>query len=89
MLLKDHITTAVPSPLIGENIEELGPRFPDMSEVYSERMREIAIFCAKKLEIPIQEGVYVQFTGPNYETPGGNPDGKKLGGRCGWNEYSM
>ena len=68
-LLKDHITTAVPSPLIGENIEELGPRFPDMSEVYSERMREIAIFCAKKLEIPIQEGVYVQFTGPNYETP--------------------
>lgn len=69
MLLKDHITTAVPSPLIGENIEELGPRFPDMSEVYSERMREIAIFCAKKLEIPIQEGVYVQFTGPNYETP--------------------
>lgn len=69
MLLKDHITTAVSSPLIGENIEELGPRFPDMSEVYSERMREIAIFCAKKLEIPIQEGVYVQFTGPNYETP--------------------
>ena len=69
MMITDHITTAVPSPLIGENIEELGPRFPDMSEVYSERMREIAIFCAKKLEIPIQEGVYVQFTGPNYETP--------------------
>ena len=69
MMITDHITTAVPSPLIGPNIEELGVRFPDMSEVYSERMREIAIFCAKKLEIPIQEGVYVQFTGPNYETP--------------------
>ena len=69
MMITDHITTGIPSPLIGPNIEELGVRFPDMSEVYSERMREIAIFCAKKLEIPIQEGVYVQFTGPNYETP--------------------
>ena len=69
MMITDQISSFVPSPLIGANREDLGPRFPDMSEVYSERMREIAIFCAKKLEIPIQEGVYVQFTGPNYETP--------------------
>ena len=41
MMIKDQITTAVPSPLIGENIEELGPRFPDMSEVYSLRMQDI------------------------------------------------
>ena len=55
MMITDHITTAVPSPLIGPNIEELGVRFPDMSEVYSKRL--------------LQEGVYVQFTGPSYETP--------------------
>ena len=69
MLIKDHITTAVPSPLIGPNIEELGTRFPDMSEVYSLRMLEIIKAEAEKLEIPLREGVYVQFTGPNYETP--------------------
>jgi purine-nucleoside phosphorylase len=69
MLITDHITTAVPSPLIGPNLEELGPRFPDMSEVYSKRMREVVRDCAKKCNISLQEGVYVQFSGPNYETP--------------------
>ncbi len=69
MLLTDHITTGVPSPLIGPNAEELGPRFPDMSEVYSLRMREIVKGEAAKLGIPLQEGVYVQLTGPAYETP--------------------
>lgn len=69
MLLTDHITTGVPSPLIGANLEELGPRFPDMSEVYSLRMREIIKREAEKRNIPLHEGVYVQFTGPAYETP--------------------
>lgn len=69
MLIKDHITTAVPSPLIGANIEELGVRFPDMSEVYSARMRNIIKEKAAELGIRLQEGVYVQFTGPAYETP--------------------
>lgn len=69
MLLADHITTGVPSPLIGANLGELGPRFPDMSEVYSLRMREIIKREAEKLNIPLHEGVYVQFTGPAYETP--------------------
>ncbi|MBD5162861.1 MAG: purine-nucleoside phosphorylase [Oscillibacter sp.] len=69
MLLTDHITTGIPSPLIGANLEELGPRFPDMSEVYSLRMREIIKLEAEKLDIPLREGVYVQFTGPAYETP--------------------
>ena len=69
MLITDHITTAIPSPLIGENLEELGTRFPDMSEVYSLRMRETIKAEAEKLEIPLREGVYVQFTGPAYETP--------------------
>ena len=69
MLLTDHITTFVPSPLIGPNEEELGPRFPDMTEVYSLRLREKAKEAAGKRGIALQEGVYVQCTGPNYETP--------------------
>lgn len=69
MLLTDHITTGVPSPLIGPNLEELGTRFPDMSEVYSLRMRNIVKREAAKLDIPLREGVYVQLTGPGYETP--------------------
>ena len=69
MIIKDHITTGIPSPLIGANIDELGVRFPDMSEVYSERMRNIIKAQAQRLDIKLQEGVYVQFTGPAYETP--------------------
>ena len=69
MMITDHITTAVPSPLIGPNIEELGVRFPDMSEVYSKRLRDVIRKCAAECGIELQEGVYVQFTGPSYETP--------------------
>jgi purine-nucleoside phosphorylase len=69
MIITDHITTGVPSPLIGPNIDELGTRFPDMSEVYSRRMRDIIKTSAEKFNIKMREGVYVQFTGPNYETP--------------------
>lgn len=69
MMITDHITTGVPSPLIGPNIEELGTRFPDMSEVYSKRLQEVIKSSAKECELEIQKGVYVQFTGPNYETP--------------------
>ena len=69
MMITDHITTGIPSPLIGPNIDELGSRFPDMSEVYSKRLQDVIRTCAKKCGISVQEGVYVQFTGPNYETP--------------------
>lgn len=69
MMITDHIATGVPSPLIGPNIEELGTRFPDMSEVYSGRLQNVIRECAKQCNIDIKEGVYVQFTGPNYETP--------------------
>lgn len=69
MLITDHITTGIPSPLIGKNIDELGTRFPDMSEVYSLRMRNVIKEEADKLGIKLQEGVYVQFTGPAYKTP--------------------
>jgi purine-nucleoside phosphorylase len=69
MMITDHITTAIPSPLIGPNLDQLGPRFPDMSEVYSIRLQKIIRDCAKTCHINLKEGVYVQFTGPNYETP--------------------
>ena len=69
MIISDHITTAVPSPLIGPNLEQLGTRFPDMSNTYSQRLQDVIADCAKELGIEMQKGVYVQFTGPNYETP--------------------
>lgn len=69
MIITDHISSFVPSPLIGANIEELGVRFHDMSEVYSKRMRAIVAESAIDCGISIKEGVYVQLTGPNYETP--------------------
>lgn len=69
MMITDHITTAVPSSLIGANLEELGPRFPDMSEVYDKGLREIIRQAARNVGISLQQGVYVQLTGPSYETP--------------------
>lgn len=69
MLIKDHISTFVPSPLRGKNIDQLGTRFPDMSQVYDETLIELAKDVALKLDIPIKEGVYMQFPGPQYETP--------------------
>ena len=69
MMITDHIATGVPSPLIGPNLEELGPRFPDMSEVYSRRIQDVIREAASDCGISLREGVYVQLTGPNYETP--------------------
>lgn len=69
MMITDHITTAVPSPLIGANLDELGPRFPDMSEVYDKELRGIIRQAARNTGISLQQGVYVQLTGPAYETP--------------------
>lgn len=69
MLISDHISNFVPSPLIGENMDELGTRFPDMSDVYDKELRKIIKETAKELDITLQEGVYVQLTGPAYESP--------------------
>lgn len=69
MLITDHILSFFPNPLKGENIEELGPRFPDMSSVYDKQLAEIIRRQAKALEVPLKEGVYVQLTGPSFETP--------------------
>ena len=69
MLITDHIANFVPSPLIGANFDELGTRFPDMSEIYDKDLRDIVIKTAKDLDIKLQQGVYIQLTGPNFETP--------------------
>ena len=69
MMITDHISSFAPSPLVGENVEELGTRFPDMSHVYSERIQKIIEDIAAENGILLQHGVYIQTTGPNYETP--------------------
>ena len=69
MLITDHISAFVPSPLRGENPQELGPRFPDMSRVYDEEMGQAVLTAGEKLGESLQQGVYLQWQGPNYETP--------------------
>lgn len=69
MLIKDHLNLTGRSPLMGPNEAAFGPRFPDMSDAYSRRLREIAKSVAKEKGIPLQEGVYAGMLGPNYETP--------------------
>lgn len=69
MMLTDQISSFVPSPLIGANLEEFGSRFPDMSEIYDKVLQDIIQNAADELGIPLQRGVYIQFTGPAYESP--------------------
>lgn len=69
MIIRDHINYTNNNPLIGPNLEDFGPRFPDMSEAYSKEMVEIVKACAEANSIKVQEGTYVFLTGPCYETP--------------------
>lgn len=69
MLITDHISSLVKSPLVGENIDELGVRFPDMSEIYDKDLRDVIKKSADELDIKLKEGVYIQTTGPQYESP--------------------
>lgn len=69
MLITDQISIAVPNPLRGENIDELGTRFPDMSHVYDPELQEAAKKTAARQGISLREGIYVQCSGPSYETP--------------------
>ena len=69
MLITDHIKLFGESPLRGPNLEQFGPRFPDMSRVYTPALQEAARRAAERLEIPLREGVYMFFPGPQYETP--------------------
>ena len=65
MIISDHISQFMPNPLVGKNEDELGPRFPDMSEPYSASLRQKAKDIAASLSIPVHEGVYVGGYGPN------------------------
>lgn len=69
MLLRDHISSFVPSPLQGPNEDDFGPRFPDMTNVYDDGLRAVMRDAATSLCIPLREGVYLQTAGPAYETP--------------------
>jgi purine-nucleoside phosphorylase len=69
MLIDDHINLMGSNPLVGPNEDRFGPRFPDMTEVYSQRLREIAIAAAAHAGVPLARGVYVAVHGPSYETP--------------------
>ena len=69
MLIDDHINLLGSNPLVGRNEERFGPRFPDMSEVYSTRLRAIAIEAAAAADVALARGIYVAVHGPSYETP--------------------
>ncbi|MGI6123989.1 MAG: purine-nucleoside phosphorylase [Acetivibrionales bacterium] len=69
MLITDHLSFFCENPLRGENIDELGSRFPDMSVVYDRDLRKIAMESARKLGIDLKEGIYSYCKGPSYESP--------------------
>jgi len=69
MIINDHINLFGTNPLIGQNINELGPRFPDMSEAYSKRLIQLALSSSNELNIDVKQGVYAGVTGPTFETP--------------------
>lgn len=69
MLITDHLSYMCPSPLRGPNLEEFGPRFKDMTEVYHHDLIALAKQAAQTVQVPVKEGVYAFFRGPQYETP--------------------
>jgi len=69
MVITDHINYSFANPLIGENMDDFGPRFPDLTTVYSKPLREAVLARASAEEIVLKQGVYAMFSGPNYETP--------------------
>ncbi len=69
MVIEDHINLTGSNPLIGNNPERFGPRFPDASEVYSSRLINLSLQCAHDLGIGIHKGIYLYTTGPSFETP--------------------
>jgi purine-nucleoside phosphorylase len=69
MIIEDHLSCFVPNPLVGPNLDELGPRFPDMSHVYDPNLCASLKATADRLHISVKYGIYVQYSGPSYETP--------------------
>jgi purine-nucleoside phosphorylase len=69
MVIADHINMSGRTPLLGPNADAIGPRFPDLTEVYSRRLRERLHAAGAAEGVPLAEGVYVGLLGPSYETP--------------------
>ena len=69
MMITDHIQLFGVGPLCGANAEEFGPRFPDVSRIYTPELQALARKAARSLNIPLREGVYMYFPGPQFETP--------------------
>ncbi|NQU62922.1 MAG: purine-nucleoside phosphorylase [SAR324 cluster bacterium] len=69
MIVSDHLNLMGSNPLMGANNDTLGPRFPDMSEIYSRRLQELARKTGKELGLDLKTGVFAALTGPSYETP--------------------
>jgi len=79
VLIRDHINLIPDNPLLGKNIEELGPRFPNLLDAYSAKLRALAKKSAKRAKIAVKEGVYCALPGPMYESPAEIQAYKKLG----------
>ena len=79
MLIKDHINLSGSNPLIGPNLDEYGPRFPDMTYTYNPELREKLMKRADEEGIKLYEGVYAMFTGPSFETPAEINFGRTIG----------
>jgi len=69
VVIRDHLNLNGVNPLVGPNDDRFGPRFPDMSEAYCKRYRDIALAEGRKLGLDVKEGVYAALAGPSYETP--------------------
>ena len=82
MAVRDCIASFVPSPLVGPNIDELGPRFPDMSEIYDRELVSKVLELGEKNGIEVHDGVFIQLTGPQYETASKIRMYKALGADC-------
>ncbi|GKX68707.1 purine-nucleoside phosphorylase [Inconstantimicrobium mannanitabidum] len=80
MLISDHINLSGRNPLMGKNLDEFGPRFPDMSNAYDKDLRNKVKEIAKSINVTLQEGVYAMFSGPTYETPAEVRMARILGG---------
>jgi len=78
--IRDHLNYTARNPLVGDNDERLGPRFPDMSEVYSERVRGLMRRAFDSAGVTYREGVYAWFLGPSYETPAEIEMVRRVGG---------
>ena len=79
MIIRDHINL-LPNPLIGPNMAEFGPRFPDMTRPYDPALIRLAVETGGKMGIPLHQGVYVGGTGPSYETPAEYKFFRRIGG---------